>query len=151
MKEMKVDSIKDGTVIDHIASGQALQVADVLNINGSQVVMIGLNLSSNKFGRKDIVKIENKELSESELNTIALISPSATYSIIKNFEVVRKSAVTMPHAIDGLIVCPNPHCVTTVERVPTHFAVETADPVTVRCGYCEKSYAVSEVRIRIRP
>ena len=55
----------------------------------------------------------------------------------------------MPQTIDGLIFCPNPHCVTTVERVPTHFAVETSDPVTVRCGYCEKSYKVAEVRIRI--
>ncbi len=150
MKEMKVDSIKDGTVIDHIASGHALQVVEVLNIHGSQLVMIGLNLSSAKYGRKDIVKIENKELSETELNTIALISPAATYSIINNFEVVRKSTVTMPQHIDGLIVCPNPQCVTTVERVPTHFAVETDDPVTVRCGYCEKSYAVGEVKIRIR-
>jgi aspartate carbamoyltransferase regulatory subunit len=149
MKEMKVDPIKDGTVIDHVQAGHALEVARVLNVDGSQPVMIGLNLSSTKHGRKDILKIESKELSESELNTVALISPLATYSIIKNYEIVRKSPVTMPQRVDGLIVCPNPHCVTSIENVATQFMIESNDPVTVRCAYCEKSYQVSEVRIRV--
>lgn len=151
MKEMKVDPIKNGTVIDHIAPGQALQVADVLRLGGTQVVMIGVNLSSGKHGRKDIVKIEDRELSKSELNSVALISPNATFSIIKDFEVVRKSKVEMPHEIERLIVCPNPHCVTTIEEVSTRFIVENTDPVTVRCAYCEKTYAVGDVKIRIRP
>ena len=149
MKEMKVDPIKNGTVIDHIAPGRGLQVVDLLNIGGSRVVMIGLNLSSEKLGRKDIVKIENRELTSAELSSIALISPEATYSIIEEYEVVRKSKVELPRYVDRIIVCPNPQCVTNIEGVKTRFMVESKDRVKVRCAYCEKNYPVSEVEISI--
>ena len=150
MIQMKVDPIRNGTVIDHIAPGKALQVVEVLKLNGSSVVMIGVNLASARLGRKDLIKIEDRELSQSERDTIALISPSATCSIIKEYQVARKAQVTMPKLIERLIVCPNPQCVTGVEQIPTRFHVESANPVMVRCAYCEKSYRADEVKISVR-
>ncbi len=86
MKQIKVNAIKNGTVIDHITAGKIRKVLDILSLDGTDVVMIGMNLSSNKLGKKDIIKIENKELSGSEVNSIALIAPEATLIIIKDFE-----------------------------------------------------------------
>ena len=64
MKMIKVNAIKNGTVIDHIAAGKALKVIDILTLTGNNAVMIGMNLVSNRIGKKDIVKIENRELSQ---------------------------------------------------------------------------------------
>ena len=87
-KKIKVNAFKNGTVIDHIAAGKVLKVIEILNLTGNDSVMMGMNLSSNKIGKKDIIKIENRELSQEEANSIALISPKATLIIIKDFEVV---------------------------------------------------------------
>ena len=149
MKQMKVDAIKNGTVIDHIPEGKALAVADILNLSGSNEVMIGINLNSKKVGKKDIIKIENRELSQEEVNSIALIAPSATLTIIKDFEVIRKVKAEIPESIEGLISCPNPKCITNSEKIKTKFKVTDKNPLKVRCCYCEKKYLVDEVKIKI--
>jgi len=149
MKQLKVDAIKNGTVIDHIPEGKALAVADILNLSGSNEVMIGINLNSRKVGKKDIIKIENRELSQEEINSIALIAPEATLTIISDFEVIRKARAEIPKSIEGLISCPNPKCITNSERIKTKFKVTDKNPLKVRCYYCEKKYLVEEVRIKI--
>ena len=73
MKELKVTPIKDGTVIDHITPGHALKVLRVLKIpeSTSSVVSILMNVNGKK-GKKDIVKIENRELDPKELDKIPI-------------------------------------------------------------------------------
>ncbi len=149
MKQLKVDAINNGTVIDHIPSGKALAVADILNLSGSNEVMIGINLNSKKVGKKDLIKIENRELSQEEVNSIALIAPSVTLTIIKDFEVIRKAKAEIPESIEGLILCPNPKCITNSEKIKTKFKVTDEKPLQVRCHYCEKKYKIDEVKIRI--
>ncbi len=149
MKQMKVDAIKNGTVIDHIPAGKALAVADILNLSGSNEVMVGINLNSKKVGKKDLIKIENRELSQEEVNSIALVAPSATLTIIKDFEVIRKYKVEIPESIEGLIMCPNPKCITNSEDIKTKFMVMDEKHLKVRCCYCEKKYIVDEVKIKI--
>lgn len=149
MKQLKVDAIKNGTVIDHIPAGKGMQVADLINISGKNIVMIGLSLHSKKVGKKDIIKIENRELTQDEVNSIALIAPSATITIIKDFEVIRKAIAEIPESIEGLILCPNPKCITNSEKIKTKFKVTDKNPLKVRCCYCEKKYLVDDVKIKI--
>lgn len=149
MKQIKVNAIKDGTVIDHIAAGKVLKVIGILNLPESDVVMIGMNLASNKIGRKDILKIENKELSQEEVNRIALISPHATMIIIKDYEVVQKHSLELPDYIEKLIICPNPKCVTNIEMIDSKFQIIDEKPAAVRCVYCEKKYGIDEVKVKI--
>ena len=63
MKELKVQPIKDGTVIDHITPGNALKVLKILGIEGKEgsIISIAMNVVG-KRGKKDIVKIENKNI-----------------------------------------------------------------------------------------
>ena len=63
-KELRVNKIKDGTVIDHIRGGYALDVVNILGITGKEkrVMTIAINVPSKRFGVKDIVKIEGKAL-----------------------------------------------------------------------------------------
>jgi aspartate carbamoyltransferase regulatory subunit len=148
-EKLKVDPIKNGTVIDHITAGKALQVAEILNIgNTDSEIMIGLNLSSEKMGKKDIIKIENRELSKEESGSIALISPGATMIIINDYKVVNKFGIDIPLKITKHIVCPNPNCVTNFEQVKTKFELAGKNPIEVRCTYCEKKYFIDEVKFR---
>ncbi len=148
-EKLKVDPIKSGTVIDHITAGKALVIADVLNLNPPEnLMMIGVNLHSRKMGAKDILKIENRRLTEDEMNSIALISPTATIIAIKDFVVVEKRHPAIPDTISDKLICPNPNCVTNVEQIPTRFEVVDRDPVSVRCHYCEKKYAIQDVQFK---
>ena len=115
-KQLSVSAIQNGTVIDHITAGKALQVADILNIgNLKREIMIGVNLTSQKMGKKDIIKIENRELSKEEANSIALISPTATLIIIDDYKVVKKFGIDIPKEINQHIICPNSQCITNKE------------------------------------
>ena len=148
-KKLKVDPIKNGTVIDHISAGKALQVADILNLkNPKNLMMIGINLLSKKMIKKDIIKIENRVLSKDEVNSIALVSPNATMIIIENYKVVSKVNIRIPKEIKKHIICPNPNCVTNIEQVVTKFELASQNPVALRCAYCEKKYMIDNLKFR---
>ena len=149
VKTIKVSAIKNGTVIDHIAAGKVLKVIDILNLTGNNSVMIGMNLNSNKIGKKDIIKIENRELSKVEANSIALISPSATLIIINDFEVVNKTSLDMPEYIEEHIICSNPKCITNSEDIHSKYYINNTKTATARCLYCEKKYLVEDLKIKI--
>ena len=85
-KELKIRAIENGTVIDRITANKALHILKILELPDSETqnITIAMNVSSNEIGRKDIVKIENRELDHEELNQIALIAPKATINIIRN-------------------------------------------------------------------
>ena len=82
-----VRRIKDGTVIDHIDGGKGLQVLEALDVDGTSgdVITIALNVPSGKLKKKDIIKVENKFLEEDDTSKLAVISPSSTVNIIKNY------------------------------------------------------------------
>jgi len=114
MSEMlSVSAIKNGTVIDHITSGQAFRILHLLSLNGSQhTITVGLNLPSQVIGTKDLIKIENRILTEDEANEIVVFSPLATINVIENFHVVNKILTRLPKTMKKVFICPNPHCIT---------------------------------------
>ncbi|NYT02765.1 MAG: aspartate carbamoyltransferase regulatory subunit [Methanosarcinales archaeon] len=140
-KELKVKPIKNGTVIDHIAGGQALNVLKILGIGADADVSLSLlmNVDSKKLGKKDIVKVEDRELKEGEVNKIALIAPGATINIVRDYEVVDKYEVDLPDMIIGVIRCQNPSCISnTQEPIKSRVLVKGKNPVVLRCVYCEQ-------------
>jgi aspartate carbamoyltransferase regulatory subunit len=89
-RELKVRKIENGTVIDHIPSGKALEVLRLLNVEKPKSVMIAMNVPSRKYGTKDFIKLEEFELPKSLFAKISEIAPTATVNYVKDFEVVRK-------------------------------------------------------------
>jgi aspartate carbamoyltransferase regulatory subunit len=139
--ELRVKPIKNGTVIDHIAGGQALNVLKILGISGTTdaTVSVVMNVESSKLGKKDIVKVEDRELKEEEVNRIALIAPDATINIIRDFLVIEKHLVDLPDLIIDVIRCQNPSCISnTEEPIKSRMLVKTKNPVVLRCVYCEQ-------------
>lgn len=134
--ELRVSKIENGTVIDHITGGQSLNVLSILGIDGEsgEEVSVGMNVPSDRLGEKDIVKIEDRELSQNEVDVLSLIAPEATINIVRSFEVVEKRQVTRPQTVTGVFSCPNAGCITTANE-----PVESAFDVLgegVRCTYC---------------
>jgi aspartate carbamoyltransferase regulatory subunit len=134
--ELRVSKIRNGTVIDHVAAGQALNVLAILGIDGSagESVSIGMNVPSGRLGRKDIVKVEERELSQSEVDVLSLIAPEATINIVRDYAVVEKNRVERPDRVVGVLSCPNHNCITNGnEPVDSEFSVLSAG---LRCEYC---------------
>ena len=66
----RVTAINNGTVIDHVPAGSALAVLQMLGFSGerSSPISLVMNVPSSKHGRKDIIKIEDRELTQDELD-----------------------------------------------------------------------------------
>lgn len=138
-KELKVNAIKDGTVIDHIPSNDLFKVIRILKLDKiDSPVTFGTNLDSKKFGKKAIIKVSDKFFMDSEINKIALIAPEANLNIIRNYEVVEKRPVELPASIKGICKCMNPKCITNSEPMTTKFDVVDSNPVALKCFYCGK-------------
>ncbi|MBO6035096.1 MAG: aspartate carbamoyltransferase regulatory subunit, partial [Paludibacteraceae bacterium] len=56
--ELIVKALENGTVIDHIPADQTFKVVKLLGLEEcAGQVTIGVNLSSNKLGKKGIIKV----------------------------------------------------------------------------------------------
>jgi len=137
--ELRVSKIKNGTVIDHISGGHALDVVKILGITGKEkkVITIAINVPSRRFKTKDIIKIEGRELNPQEVHKIALLAPHATINIVRNYKVVEKQRVKLPKIIENILKCANPACISNSnEPVQAKFYVESEEPLLLKCHYC---------------
>ncbi|MFH1536826.1 MAG: aspartate carbamoyltransferase regulatory subunit [Patescibacteria group bacterium] len=147
MRAYKVFTIKDGTVIDHIPVGMAIQLIRLLKlIESNCVVTMGANFKSKKRGGKDIIKIENKELTPEEVNQVALLAPKATINIIRDYKIAKKFQVEIPEVFEDTAKCPNPKCITNMDPKNAKFIpVEEGKDMRLKCHYCEKLFKPEEL------
>ena len=134
---MKIDSIKNGVVIDHIRSGNAMKIYSLLNLESTdwQVAIIK-NAPSKKLGKKDIIKIATDE--PIELDVLGFIDADITVNIIKDGALYEKKHIELPPRITDVIKCKNPRCITTTEQGISHvFELTDAENKVYRCMYCE--------------
>lgn len=152
MKELKVQPIRNGTVIDHIPPGKALAVLRVLGLphpETTSTMTIAMNVPSGELkGRKDVLKIEDRELDPSELAKVALIAPRATVNIVREFEIAKKSRAELPEKITGIVKCSNLNCITNFEPIKPGYYVLSADPVRLKCMYCDREIENVVAQIR---
>ena len=148
MKKYEVSAIEEGTVIDQITNKSTFKVANILNIKDiDKVVLIGFNLSSKKLGRKGILKIGGKLLTQEEVNKISLIAPDATVNIIKGSEVVEKFKVAIPDSIEEFLKCFNPNCVSNHQDIQSRFYVINKSPIRIGCHYCERHMGEDDLEL----
>jgi len=145
-REIKVVPIRNGTVIDHITSGQALNVLKILGVNEHNIdstISVVMRVRSQKEetgGWKDVVKVEDRELDKKTVDKIALIAPHATIVIIRDYSAAVKNKVNLASTISGLVRCSNPACITNKnEPIEPEFDVISKDPPTLRCKYCDRT------------
>lgn len=140
-RQLIVNAIENGTVLDHIPSENLFKVVEILNLaESANQITIGSNLDSKSFGRKGIIKIADRYFENDELNRIALVAPQATINIIKDYKVIEKHKITIPEEVVGIGRCANPMCVTNHQKIATRFKTLVGDcSIKLLCHYCEKT------------
>lgn len=147
MMELKVPAIENGTVIDHIPSKLTLKIVDILEVN-NELLTIGVNLESEKYKRKGIIKVSDRFLTQDEINKIAIIAPTATINIIQGYNKVKKFSPHLPSVIENIVKCGNPNCITNNEIVKTKFFVVDRENLRIKCNYCERIFKKEDIELK---
>lgn len=134
---MIIDSIENGFVIDHICTGKAMELYNILKLDSLDCTVAVLkNVSSKRGGRKDIIKIDR--LIDIDWDILGYIDPKCTVNIIKDGVVAEKKLLSLPEKITNVIKCLNPRCITSVEHaIPHVFKLTERERGIYRCAYCE--------------
>ena len=138
---LNVGRIQEGFVLDHIKSGQSLAIYHMLKLDkGDSTVAMIMHASSNKMGKKDILKVECN-INDLNLDVLAFIDHTITVNIIQGEEIVEKKALILPQEISDVIECKNPRCITSIEQgLPHVFVLADQDAQLYRCKYCEEKH-----------
>ena len=152
MKTLEVTALENGTVMDHIQAGCAL---DVLNLALSQLkqsaITVGMYLPSARHEKKDIIKMHAYHPSDAELELMGVLAPGATVNFIENFKVVKKVQLALPQEVKGLFQCQNSQCISIDEDIEPHFHIHTdGEEIILKCHYCEHEFKRSQVSLRAR-
>ena len=134
---MKIDTITEGIVIDHITAGRGMKLYELLGLDELECsVAIIKNVSSGKMGKKDIIKLDAPV--PVDLDVIGYVDPGATVNLIRDGVVAEKCAIEMPEQLVNVIRCRNPRCITSTEQELDHvFRLTDRNNKVYRCLYCE--------------
>ena len=136
---MNIDAIENGYVIDHITTGNAMKIYEVLELNklDCQVALI-TNAKSKKQGVKDLIKIA--KLIDIDFDKLAFLDPDVTVNIVRNSKIVEKRNLVLPEKLVNVTRCKNPRCITSTERdLDQIFNLKNKEKQLYRCAYCEMS------------
>ena len=138
---LNVGQLNEGFVLDHIEAGKSMTIYHYLKLDELDcTVAIIKNATSNKMGRKDIIKVECP-IDMLNIDILGFIDHNITVNIIKNSEIVDKKALHLPHEIRNVIHCKNPRCITSIEQGLDHvFVLTDPEKEVYRCKYCEEKY-----------
>ncbi|MBB5265948.1 aspartate carbamoyltransferase regulatory subunit [Catenibacillus scindens] len=137
---LSISGIDEGYVIDHIQAGRSMDIYKYLKLEklDCQVAIIK-NATSNKMGKKDIIKIQGPM--ELDLDILGFIDNHITVNVIHGGKIVEKKNLTLPETVTNVIRCKNPRCITSIEQeIPHIFKLTDAATRTYRCIYCEEKF-----------
>lgn len=134
---MKVDSIINGIVLDHITAGKGMKIYNLLGLDSFECsIALIKNAPSRKMGKKDIIKID----SVFDVNTeiLGYVDPDITVNIIKDGKTVEKKTIALPEQLTNVLKCKNPRCISATEQeLPQIFKLADEEKRIYRCLYCE--------------
>ena len=86
---LNIDSIENGIVIDHITAGLGMRIYELLELDKLDTcVAIIKNAKSEKYGKKDIIKIEG--VMNIDLDVLGFIDDNATVCTIVNGKLAKQ-------------------------------------------------------------
>ena len=142
---LNVDQIKNGVVIDHIKAGQGIRIFNWLGLGKAPYnVAFVVNASSGRMGRKDIIKIDNTIAINFDI--LGLIDPNITVNFIEDEKITGKIKIQLPQKVEDVLICKNPRCITSTEKVPHIFKLCDPKQKTYRCEYCDEIRSAADFR-----
>ncbi|HES60221.1 MAG: aspartate carbamoyltransferase regulatory subunit [Calditrichaceae bacterium] len=148
-----IPKIELGIVIDHIPAGQGPKILDIIfqyEEMKDVPVTLGLNYTSKKLGKKDLIKLQMDYLAPEIIQHISIMVPGVTVKAVKDYKVHSKVVVHPPKEIKNLLECKNPNCITNSEaHIGTLFTAIDDSAKQVKCYYCERIFALDELDVVI--
>lgn len=134
---MKIDSIKNGIVIDHITAGKGMELYRLLELSKLDCsVALITRAPSKKMGQKDIIKIATDY--QVDMDILGYVDPDVTVDIIRDGVLTEKKHLTLPTELTGVLQCKNPRCISSTEQeLPQVFRLSDRAKRIYRCIYCE--------------
>ena len=138
---MNIDGVTTGIVLDHIQAGKSMEIYRLLELDQLDCsVAIIQNADSTKYGKKDIIKID--ELIELDFDMLGYIDPNITVNTVKDGKLDKKDHLELPKTLTNVLTCKNPRCITTVERgVAQKFYLADREKRAYRCAYCDAEHS----------
>ncbi|MBJ8349787.1 aspartate carbamoyltransferase regulatory subunit [Streptococcus zalophi] len=134
---MNIDGIRTGIVLDHIKAGKSMEIYDLLKLDKlSCGVAVIQRVMSTKYGRKDIIKID--EDIPLDFDVLGYIDNNITVNRIKEGKLEEKVHLSLPESLTDVIKCKNPRCITSIEQeIVQQFKLVNKDQKVYRCVYCD--------------
>ena len=139
---MNIDGVKTGIVLDHIKAGKSMQIYELLGLDKiNNCVAIIQNADSAKYGKKDIIKID--QIIDLDYDVLGYIDSNITGNIVKDGKLERKHHMELPQPLKNVVKCKNPRCITSVEQEIVHtFKLVDKENKVYRCIYCDAEHKV---------
>jgi len=127
-------------VLDHIKAGKGMEIYRLLRLEQMECsVAIVQNARSTKYGKKDIIKIDN--MIELDMDMLGYIDPNITINIVENGKLYEKRHLELPEKLTNVIKCHNPRCITSTEQEIKHiFVLADRERKIYRCIYCDVAH-----------
>ena len=138
---MNIDGVNTGIVLDHIKAGKSMQIYELLGLDKiNNCVAIIQNADSAKYGKKDIIKID--QIIDLDFDVLGYIDSNITVNIVKDGKLERKHHMELPQTLKNVVKCKNPRCITSVEhQLPHIFLLADEEKRVYRCAYCEEAHS----------
>ena len=95
----------------HITAGLGMRIYELLELDKLDTcVAIIKNAKSEKYGKKDIIKIEG--VMNIDLDVLGFIDDNATVCTIVNGKLQSKKKPPLPQRLVNVVSCKNPRCIT---------------------------------------
>ena len=139
---MNIDGVNTGIVLDHIKAGKSMQIYELLGLDKiNNCVAIIQNADSAKYGKKDIIKID--QIIDLDFDVLGYIDSNITVNIVKDGKLERKHHMELPQTLKNVVKCKNPRCITSVEEEIVHtFKLVDKENKVYRCIYCDAEHKV---------
>jgi aspartate carbamoyltransferase regulatory subunit len=99
-------------------------------------VAIIQNAVSTKYGKKDIIKID--ERIELDMDVLGYIDPNITVNLVRDGKLEVKTHLELPETLTNVLTCKNPRCITSVEQgAKQKFYLADKEKKIYRCAYCD--------------
>lgn len=134
---MNIDGVNTGIVLDHIKAGKSMQIYNYLRLDRLDCsVAVVQNVRSSKYGKKDIIKIDDEI--ELDFEMLGYIDSNITINRVKDGKLLKKEHLELPETLTDVIKCKNPRCITSTEQEITHmFKLADREKKIYRCAYCD--------------
>ena len=139
---MNIDGVNTGIVLDHIKAGKSMQIYELLGLDKiNNCVAIIQNADSAKYGKKDIIKID--QIIDLDFDVLGYVDSNITVNIVKDGKLERKHHMELPQTLKNVVKCKNPRCITSVEQEVVHtFKLVDRENKVYRCIYCDAEHRV---------